>query len=466
MKKLLAGLTIASILAFYFPKSLVEPVHASSLTSAADTLSTSRLSYQDALTSTVAQGTTLIPVTSTTNLFTNDSVLIGTGGTMGNPAGTPYTVDDIYSATQLQLVAGIDANDLTSGYAVIASRSATHTVTFTPASGITNGAFRILIPSGTNGNNDGIPNNDGFDFNGITAASLTAPTGGGVTSWAAATATASGGTGCAAGNHCFEARYNGTNSISALTFTIGGSTKLINPSPKAAGHTAGGADTYTVTIQHLGSMTSQYPVIDQTTVRIAVVESVRVTATVDPTITFTISGENSSTTRCNVSTDVTTTATAVPFGTMTLNTFKNAAQKLAIATNANGGYIITTVENDQLGKDGGTSPMIPDTTCDTGSCTQSSQQEWATATNNGFGYSLQDIDSSGIAFTYASSSGTWKARQFAATIESESPVQIMQNTSLPTTTEAAYICYRLSIGSTQVAGDYENNITYTATATF
>ena len=459
MKKIVASLTIASLLALTFPHQLTS----ANLTAVADTLSTSRLSYYDALTSLHTAGTTLISVTSTANLFTGDTTMIGDTTT-----ATSYTVDDIYSATQFTTTAGLDATDIQSGDVVIATRSATHAVTMTTATAIPNGAIRVLIPSGAAANNDGIPNNDGFDF-GVTTPSLTAPTGGGVTSWETATATASAGTGCTSGNHCFEARYNGTNSVNAsLTFTIGGANKLINPSPKS-GHTAGTADTYTVTIQHLGDRTQNYVVIDSTTVKIALVESVRVTATVDPTITFTVAGVNSSVSTCGNTTNVTTTATAVPFGTMSLNTFKDLAQTLTVSTNAVGGYSVTAIENDQLGKDGGTATFIADATGD-GAMTHETKDDWHTATQNGFGYSLHNSDAAAIVFQYSDTdgscaTGTFCAKQFAATADTDTAQSLFSSTTVANA-ENANVCYRLTIGATQAAGDYENNITYTATATF
>jgi hypothetical protein len=438
------------------------------LTSVKDTLSTSRLSYYNSLNGAHTAGTSIIkvntsgmPSVSTANLFTGDTVLIGDDAT-----ATEYTVDDIIDTDEFQITAALGSGDNDDDDIVIATRSATHSLSFTTATAIPNGAIRILIPSGANGVNDGIPNHDGFDFNGISANELTAPTDGGVTSWESPTATVSGGTLCTAGDHCFEARYNGTNTATtALTFTIGdgGATDLINPAAGAS-HTAGTADSYTVTIQHLGSRTDDYPVIDQTTVSIAVIESVRVTATVDPTITFTIAGVSSSTSTCGITTDVTTTATAVPFGTMALNTFKTLAQTLTVSTNGVGGYAVTAIENDQLGKDGATSPFIADTPCDSGPCTESSEEDWNTATNNGFGYSLDNDDAAAISFEY-NDTGTFDARQFAATAETEAAQSIFSSTTVANA-ENANVCYRLSIGATQAAGDYENNITYTATATF
>ncbi len=471
-KLALIGLLVFGLQSYFL--ALPPKLDSANLTAAKDTLSTSRLSYYNSLNGAHTAGTTIIkvntsgmPSVSTANLFTGDSVWIGDAGT-----GSTYTVDDIIDTDEFQITAALGSGDNDSGDLVIASRSATHTLAFTTATAIPNGLIRVLIPSGANGVNDGIPNHDGFDFNSIVAGDLTGPSSGGVTSWESPTATVSGGTGCSAGNHCFEARYNGTNSVNAaLTFAIGdgGATDLINPTP-ATGHTAGTADTYTVTIQHRGAMTDQYPLLDQTTIKIAVIESVRVTATVDPTITFTIAGVSSGATSCGVSTDVTTTATGVPFGTMALNTFKTLAQTLTVSTNASSGYAVTTLENDQLGKDGSTSPFIADSTGD-GSMTHTTQDDWNTATNNGFGYSIDNDDAATPAFQYSDTSGgscatgAFCAKQFAATADTEAAQTIFSSTTVANA-ENADVCYRLSIGATQAAGDYENNITYTATATF
>lgn len=465
MKKFMTKLALASILALSTQSFfLINPkeLDSANLTAVADTLSTSRLSFYASLgvghtagVSMIKISTSGMPSTTTANLFTGDTVFIGDAAT-----GTSYTVDDIYDTDEFTITAGLGAGDNDSGDLVIATRSATHTVTFTPATSIANGAFRILIPSGANANSDGIPNHDGFDYSTAVGVGATAPTGGGVTSWETATATASAGTGCTAGNHCFEARYNGTNNASGtFTFYIN---RLINPAP-ATGHSAGSADTYTVTIQHLGDRLNNYQVVDSTTVKIAVVESVRVTATVDPTITFTLAAVGVGATSCGVPADIATTATAVPFGTMALNTFKNLAQTLTVSTNAVGGYAVTTIENDQLGKDGGTATFIADTDCDGEDCTTSSATEWNTGTDNGFGYSLDNDDATSIEFQY--SDGTFFARPFPATADPESPQRLFYSAAVANA-ENANVCYRLTVGATQAAGDYENNITYTATATF
>src|SRR3990167_7453612 len=175
MRLILAGV-LASLLAFALPTEL----DSANLTAAADTLSTSRLSYYSQLSGAHTVGATLltvktsgVPSITTANLFAGDTVMIGDGET-----ATSYTVDDIFDTDEFQITSGLGSGDVEDGDVIIATRSATHTVTFTTATAIPNGAIRVLIPSGTNANNDGIPNHDGFDY-GVTAPSLTAPTSGG-----------------------------------------------------------------------------------------------------------------------------------------------------------------------------------------------------------------------------------------------------------------------------------------------
>jgi len=473
--KLLTAFLLTGLLALVYPQEL----DSANLTSVADTLSTSRLSYYSQLSGAHTVGATLltvktsgVPSTTTANLFAGDTVMIGDAAT-----ATSYTVDDIFDTDEFQITAGLGSGDVEDGDVIIATRSATHTVTFTTATAIPNGAIRVLIPSGTNANNDGIPNHDGFDY-GVTAPSLTAPTGGGVTSWETATATASADTGCTAGNHCFEARYNGTNNVNAsLTFTIGGANKLINPAPGAS-HTAGTADTYSVTIQQLRDRLNNYAVADSTVVKIAVIESVRVTATVDPSLTFTIAGAASGASRCGTTTDVTTTATGVPFGSVSLAAFNDASQTLSAVTNGAGGYAVTMISDDQLSVGGDHTTEIVNTDCDSENCTDATSGEWSTENDvSGFGFSIQNVDASTVPFEYSTATGnctgTYCARMIPSTAtasetpdDSDTALSIMSKTTIPTTTEDMYVCYRLTVATTQTAGDYENNITYVATATF
>ena len=297
----------------------------------------------------------------------------------------------------------------------------------------------------------------------------------GVYNFVTGVATVSGGTGCTApaNYHCFEVHYSGAGSIGqAISITIGNTNGTNTPIAPATGttHTEATADTYPVLIKNFGAEANPNSAspIDNTTARIAVIESVRVTATVEPTISFSIAGVNTGTSTCGANPDIdTSTGTnsplAVPFGSMLLNTFKDASHQLTVSTNASGGYVVTTIENDQLSRDGLGTVTIPDTDCDAEDCTISSGTEWNTGSDNGFGYSLDNNDAAVIPFEYNTSAATFRAKPFPVN-GTDSPSRSLVAPRSPT--PKIYVCYRLGVGATQASGDYENQITYTATGTF
>lgn len=463
-----AALIIATIAALTNPTTL----NSANLTNAKDTLQTSRLSVRarvDATGTTVGSSNVKIKTSAsapantitTNNLRAQDSVVIGTG---------TYTIVDIVDTDEFTVTPVLASGDADDGNPIYLKVRPRHTIQFTTASAVANGYFQILLPADSTNPNDGNPDDEGYDFN--TTVDVTAPADVGSTfDFVTGVATPAGGAGCTspANYHCFSFHYSGTGAVGqALTLYIGNTNGTNTPIAPATGtsHTEGTADTYPVLVRQFAANadpTSATPV-DATTTRVAHIESVRVTATVDPTISFSIAGIASGQTRCGVTTDVTTTATSVPFGGMALNTFKTLAQDLTVSTNASGGYVVTSSENDQLGLGGATTPFIPDTTCDGGTCTESTAAEWNTATNTGFGYSLQNVDAASIAFEY-NDTGTFDARPFANIVDGDTPQTIFSSTTVANA-QNAYVCYRLSVGATQAAGDYENQITYTATGTF
>lgn len=463
--------------------SLLVPhqIDSSSLGSTKDTLQSSRLSgnFRVDGANTIAGGSVLTIKTSasdpantisTDNLKPNDVLNIN---------GNTYTIVSIVNASSVEVTPVLAGGDVGDNQPVYFKQMPRQIVTFTTASAIPNGFFQILLPAASSNSNDGKPDSTGFDFNTtVNVTAIASPSAN--YNFVTGVATASGGTGCTApaNYHCFEVHYSGTGAIGAvITIWIGNTNGVNTPiAPnEASAHTPGTADTYSYLAKQFsaGQNPNTASPVDSTTGRLAVIESVRVTATVAPTITFSIAGVASAQTRCGVATNVdTTTGTnaplAVPFGTLSLNTFSNAAHLLTVSTNAANGYAVTAVENDQLGKDGGTTPLIVDTPCDSGPCTNTTSAEWNTATNNGFGYAIQLGTASTASATYAGYNEltrTFSALQFPATIESEAPQQIMGSSGIANS-QTAWVCYRISVGATQAAGNYENQITYTATATF
>ena len=472
MSKFLVGyssIIAATLITLVNPSTL----NSANLTSVKDTLQSSRLSVNarvDSTGTTVGSSNVKLKTVasapantiSTGNLRAQDSLVIGTG---------TYTVVDIIDADEFTVTPVLAAGDADDNDPIYLKMRPRHTIQFTTASAVANGYFQVLLPADTTTPNDGNPDDEGYDFN--TTVNVTAPADVGSTfDFVTGVATAAGATGCTspANYHCFEFHYSGTGAVGqAFTLYIGNTNGSNTPIAPATGtsHTEGTADTYPILVRQFAADTNPNSAtpIDATSARVAHIEAVRVTATVDPTISFSIAGIASGATRCGVSTDVTTTATSVPFGGMSLNSFKTLAQNLTVSTNASSGYVVTSSENDQLGLGGATTPFIPDTTCDGGTCTESTAAEWDTATNNGFGYSLENVDAASIAFEYDTSGDTFRSKQFADITGAETPQTIFSSTTVANA-ENAYVCYRLSVGATQAAGDYENQITYTATGTF
>ena len=453
---------------------------AANLTNTSVTLSNPRLSFVGELDANNTAGSSVVtidtgttqPSDNTNQLQDGDSVAIGESGSLGT-----YTVDSTTPPGQFTITAGLASGDADSGDAVIATQSATHTVRFTTVSAINDGTFRILVPSVANDTDaaDGIPDGDAYDFT-TSAPTVICPTDLTGYTFGAATANASSITIDGQDYHAFECPYTGSGAVGTQfdgtnedAITID---SLINPAPES-GHTAGTADTDELIIQHLDSSNT---VVDQTSTAVGVIEAVKVTATVAPQITFTISGVSSSTTKCGVTTDVTTTATAVPFGDVLISSFRNAAQNLLVSTNAINGYTVTAVANDQMGLNGDTctgdsttNDCIQDAPGDNTAMSHTAVDEWNNTATKGFAFSLQNNDANSVPFEYSTSTGnctgTFCARQFADAEDSQDPQQLFSSTTVADN-EDVDVCYRNIVRSTTAAGDYSNFITFNATATF
>ncbi len=448
------------------------------LTSASDTLSNSRLSFYGKASGTYGVGATSFtlktsgaPDMNTNHLFPRDTIVIGSNNSQ--------TVATISGTTTFQTTTGA-TNQLADGDNIYATQSATHTVVFTTAtaSDPNGGAIRVLIPAGdsTSASNNGTPDGastPGFDFNSITGTDVTCPSGGGAT-WESATATPSATFG---GNlHAFECRFRGQLAAStALTMVIGGTVKLVNPAPKTT-HTQGTADTYNVKMQQLDYGTG-YSTVDEISVTVAPIEAVLVSATVNPSLTFSISGIATAQTYCGRSTTIATTATAVPFGELTgSDSFYHAAHQISTATNATSGYTIKVAEDDNLRKPG-TATTIADTTCDASNCNATTKAKWNSTGTYGWGYSLQNSSATTIAFQHNDATGNcdgtsgacskaFACNNLSGNCGATLAEQTVANSSAPNSAQIFYLCYRLDYGPTQAAGYYQTRILYYASATF
>jgi hypothetical protein len=456
------AITLLQLVSFFSPS----PVLAANLTSAKNTLQSSRMSFYGRVKSPTIAGSSHVWMYTVAagNATSITTAGLKPGDTLQIGAGAAYVIASIIDDDEFTITTTLAAGDADDTDVIYFRAKPQHVLTFSTASAINGGFFRVLIPAATSNFNDTIPDITGFDFN--TAVTATGTNASGYT-FVTGVATVSGGTGCTspANYHCFEFHYTGVGGVgTAITLSLGntnGSNTMIAPAP-SSGRVAYTADTYTFKVQNfpnLANPNSDTPT-DDVTGKIGVIESVRVTATVDPSITFKVEGVTSSTSTCSLTTDVTTTATAVPFGILTLDTFRVGSQKLTVSTNAVGGYAVTAIENERMSNLAGSPSYIPDTTCDTG-CTHTTSTAWATAAAH-----------PGLGYTVAIQNGTPtiaptapQYQHFPNIAAVESPFQIMSNNGIASA-QAAYVCYKISVDATQPAGNYENQVTYTATATF
>jgi len=489
-KKTLA-IILAGILSFG-AAFVADKSQADSLTSVSVTLSNPRLSFRGALGAGNTLGSSIIiinttpgayPSTSSAQLVQGDVLRIGETSSLGS-----YTVASTSSLSTLSITTGLAAGDIEAGDDAISSESATQTVRLTTANAIANGRFRILVPALTDDGAaaDGIPDGGYFDM-GASAPTVTCPTdvSTDVYDFVTGTATASTQTIAGVDYHVFECAYSGAGAVGTpfdgTTNDAIVITSIINPAPETD-HTTGVADTHNIIVQHLDS---SFSVIDTTTVGIGVIEAVKVTASVPAQITFKILGVAKGTSACGITTNVLTTAAAVPFGEIPLDAFTEAAQTLSVSTNATNGYSVTTIANDQLGRDGGVCTgdptvvgepnCIPDSKGDDTAMTHTVYDNWDLTATKGFAYSLHDSNTSienspAEAFSYdtvagACSGGSFCAKQFADAEDSEVAQAIFGGNTVADN-ENLFVCYRIVPATTTAAGNYENFITYTATATF
>lgn len=202
--------------------------------------------------------------------------------------------------------------------------------------------------------------------------------------------------------------------------------------------------------------------------RVAIINNVLVTANVDTTLTFTVSGvanaqllQNGSAT----TTATTSTSTTLPFETLSANVSKTLAQDLTVSTNARNGYVVT-VEQDQnllsstgADIDGFINGLYTNTPT---AWTQPSNSISDERTWGHWGLTTTDNDLHGAGIDFVGDQ--WVSA-------STTPRAIMAHTGPADGTTAdigaARIGYQIQITALQEAGDdYNTTLTYIATPTF
>lgn len=147
----------------------------------------------------------------------------------------------------------------------------------------------------------------------------------------------------------------------------------------------------------------------------------------------------------------------INFGTLVPGVPSTLTSTLTVSAGGAGGYKVTARETDYLKTSGGQS--IPDTTCDSSACSESTAGVWSLASTYGFGYNMSgnDIPSDFIGSTYY--------RHFANIAQGQTDQVVMGSANVGRS-RTATMTFKINVSGVQAAGKYNNKILFTATPTY
>jgi len=256
-----------------------------------------------------------------------------------------------------------------------------------------------------------------------------------------------------------------TGAISANTAVIveigtnatGGTNQINNPT------TAG---SYKILIETKDTANA---LIDSAEAMVAIIEDVVVTATVSATLTFTVSGVASGQEVNGAWTDITSTATTIPFGTLTVNSSTTAAQDLSVTTNADDGFVVTIFQDQNLTSAGGSDiDCFDDGVCvDYTSATAWSAPAGTLDQENTYGHFGITSEDNSLGTNCASD---YYGSDLWAGLSGTTQAEVMCHTG-PADGSTAHkgatrVGFTVEINALQEAGDYTNTITYIVTPTY
>jgi len=151
----------------------------------------------------------------------------------------------------------------------------------------------------------------------------------------------------------------------------------------------------------------------------------------------------------------------IDFGALTPTNPVTRTSTLTISNGSANGYSVTAYENHALLKQG-TGSMIPDTTCDSGTCTETIGSAWTSSLVYGFGYRCDNVSGTDCPTDFSTST---YYKQFANDSVGENASAVMTGTNVGSSKQVQ-ITYKVNISGTQPPGDYFNYLTYMAIPTF
>lgn len=145
----------------------------------------------------------------------------------------------------------------------------------------------------------------------------------------------------------------------------------------------------------------------------------------------------------------------IELGTLTSGVFNNDSNVLTITSRGGGGYTVYAYEQHPLRLSSDDTTIIPDTTCDAGTCSEITAQPWVNPAIPGFGFNADGttVPSDFINTTYF--------RQFANLAAAET-MQVVMSSPTIATSDTATITYQAAVSGIQAAGEYATGIIYIA----
>ena len=203
---------------------------------------------------------------------------------------------------------------------------------------------------------------------------------------------------------------------------------------------------------------------------IVVTAAITVSATIDEVLTLTVAAVASGSCTTTGGTTVTSTATTIPWGTISTEAFYDVCQSLTVATNAGGGYTVTVYT--VAGLDSGANAFAVGS-CDAAGCTLTTPNTWATATNNGYAVCMDDTTGNAAATANAGwdtaaeeCGGAGQKFELIADLSaSDSPSTIMSSAT-GVSSDVSLAGWRISADAAQAAGAYTGTADYITTGTF
>ncbi len=231
-------------------------------------------------------------------------------------------------------------------------------------------------------------------------------------------------------------------------------------STTAFDHGANAVSEFEFTIQSAGANINTvyffrvFDATSSTTVETDTGESYPSLVTGGSSLEFSITGVGTGINTEGTITDVTTTATSIPFGTLGLNAPKVGAQRLSVSTNGTGGYKVYAYERQQLLANTGAA-------IDPFAGTNESPTSWGTGCTGGvtgcYGYhSGEDVLEGG--------STRFAPNDTFAQFTNE-PREIAYNSG-PAVAKETDILYQVEARNLQEAGEYSSDIVFIVTPVF